>query len=112
MAYLHFAVIIEDAFGGRLVTVGSHLTPSVLSPRNGPRRVICRLDGLPLAPGRYAMTLFAGPQVRMDADAIDQAAWFEVIESDFYGNGRLPEAQRGRILMRSQWEEVCAGGAH
>jgi lipopolysaccharide transport system ATP-binding protein len=108
LAYLHFAVIVEDAFGGRLVTVGSHLTPSVLSPRKGPRRVVCRLDELPLAPGRYALTLFAGPQVRMDADAIDQAAWFDVIESDFYGNGRLPEAQRGCFLMRSQWEEVSA----
>jgi lipopolysaccharide transport system ATP-binding protein len=106
--HLDFAVVAEDAFGSRLFMVGTHLADSVLTTREGARHVLCRLGGLPLAPGRYALSLMAGPQLRMDADAIDQAAWFDVLESDYYGNGRLPEARRGPFLMRSQWEEVSA----
>jgi hypothetical protein len=35
---------------------------------------------------------------------IDQAVWFDVIETDFYDNGRIPNPDWGRFLMRSRWE--------
>ena len=35
---------------------------------------------------------------------IDQAIWFDVLESDFYGNGRIPNSDWGRVLVRSCWE--------
>jgi lipopolysaccharide transport system ATP-binding protein len=108
LSHLDFAVVVEDGFGSRLFMVGTHLTESALRPRGQARHVVCRLGALPLAPGRYALSLMAGPQLRMDADAVDQAAWFDVLETDYYGNGRLPEARRGPLLMRSQWEEVEA----
>src|SRR5204862_300380 len=105
-AHLHFGVIVEDAFGTKLFTVGSYLSDSVLPPLLGPSRVISRLDQLDLAPGRYALSLIAGPIGKVNTEVIDQAAWFDVVEADFYGNGRLPEAQRGRFLKRSRWEVV------
>jgi lipopolysaccharide transport system ATP-binding protein len=105
-AHLHFGVIVEDAFGTKLCTIGSYLSDSVLPPLLGPSRVIGRLDHLDLAPGRYAISLIAGPIGKVNTEVIDQAAWFDVIEADFYGNGRLPEAHRGRFLTRSRWEVV------
>jgi hypothetical protein len=30
--------------------------------------------------------------------------WFDVEAADFYGNGRLPNPNWGRYLMRSRWE--------
>jgi lipopolysaccharide transport system ATP-binding protein len=105
-AHLHFGVIVEDAFGTKLFTVGSYLSDSALPPLLGPSRVVGRLDHLDLAPGRYALSLIAGPIGKVNTEVIDQAAWFDVIETDFYGNGRLPEAHRGRFLVRSDWEVV------
>ncbi len=105
-AHLHFGVIVEDAFGTKLFTIGSYLSDSALPPLLGPSRVIGRLDHLDLAPGRYALSLIAGPIGKVNTEVIDQAAWFDVTETDFYGNGRLPEAHRGRFLVRSRWNVV------
>jgi lipopolysaccharide transport system ATP-binding protein len=101
-----FGILVEDTFGGKLFTVGSYLTDVELPQGNGPRRIVCRTEGLPLAPGRYALTLMAGPIAQIETDMIDQAAWFDVVESDVYGNGRLPSPRRGQFLMRSRWEEL------
>lgn len=102
----HFGVALEDAFGGKLFTVGSYLTDTPIPEVRGPARLVCRLEGLPVAPGRYSLTVFAGPLGQLEMDRIDQAAWIDVTDSDFYGNGRLPEAHRGRFLVRSQWRAV------
>jgi lipopolysaccharide transport system ATP-binding protein len=101
---LHFGIEFEDSLGTRLFTVATHLSQSELPPIDGQKRIVCALDELPLAPGRYAVSLLAGPLHQQRTDAIDQAAWFDVIETDFYGNGRLPQPNRGRLLMRSRWE--------
>jgi lipopolysaccharide transport system ATP-binding protein len=103
---LHFAVGFEDMFGSRLFTVATTLTDSVLPPGGRPRRLACRLDGLPLAPGRYALSLNAGLLHQGDLDVIPQAAWFDVMGADFYGNGRLPTPAQGRLLVRSHWTAI------
>jgi lipopolysaccharide transport system ATP-binding protein len=100
----HFAIGFEDMMGCRLFTVATYLTDSWSPNGCQPRRVICRLDQLPLTPGRYSITLNAGPRGAVWMDMIDQAAWFDVIETDFYGNGRLPDPTWGRFLVHSDWE--------
>ncbi|HEY7314589.1 MAG TPA: ABC transporter ATP-binding protein [Gemmataceae bacterium] len=102
----HFAVGIDDVLGCRILTAATYLTdtapPSLR--RTGP--LMCRLDGLPLVPGRYALTLNAGPQGAQWTDMIDQALWFEVVPTDYYGNGQLPSPDWGRCLIRSRWSRV------
>jgi lipopolysaccharide transport system ATP-binding protein len=102
IAQPHFAVGFEDTFGSRLFTAATYLSPAT----GRGRQVRCRLHELPLAPGRYALTLNAGPQANFWADMIDQAVWFDVVGTDFYGNGRIPNAEWGRILVRSEWRQV------
>ena len=70
------------------------------------RRVVCYLDQLPLTPGRYCLTLNAGPPHALWSDMVDQALWFDVEATDYYGNGRLPNPDWGRFLVRSRWEAV------
>src|SRR5262249_21409280 len=55
MADANIAIIVEDALGGKLFTVGSHLTGQELPLGSGQCQVVCRLDSLPLSPGRYAL---------------------------------------------------------
>jgi lipopolysaccharide transport system ATP-binding protein len=102
----HFAVGVEDTLGCRLFTAATYLSDSVPQPNGCPRKVICRLDQLTLTPGRYCLTLNAGPLHAKWTDVIDQAVWFDVTTSDFYGNGRRPNPDWGPFLVRSQWEVV------
>lgn len=107
--HLHYGAWVEDAMGTRLFTVGTHLTESELPPEDGPRRLRCDLGPLLLAPGLYHLFLFAGPIYMMAEDVIDQAATFEVLAADVHGNGRLPNATQGALVMRSTW--TTAGDA-
>jgi lipopolysaccharide transport system ATP-binding protein len=104
MAQLHFGLIFEDAFGSRLFTAATFLSDSSVGPTQQRRKLLCRIDSLPLAPGRYSVSLVAGPIGQFQTDAIDQAVWFDVVDADYYGNGRLPNANWGRFLLQSHWE--------
>jgi lipopolysaccharide transport system ATP-binding protein len=100
----HFAVGFEDTFGCRLFTVATYLSDAAPAAVRRAGRVVCHVEQLPLTPGRYCLTLNAGPQHAAWTDVIDQAVWFEVTATDFYGNGRLPNLDWGRFLVRSRWE--------
>jgi hypothetical protein len=100
---LHAAIIIEDMLGVRLFTLGTFHAGRPLPRLRGPRKLLCRVDDLSLAPGRYAISLLAGPLHQLRTDMVNHAAWLDVSDGDFYGNGRPPEATRGRFLVRSKW---------
>jgi len=99
----HFAVGVDDTLGTRLFTVATYLSDSDTPEPDGVKRVGCRVDQVPLTPGRYALTLNAGPRNAVWTDVVDQALWFDVVPSDFYGNGKQPNPDWGRFLMRSKW---------
>jgi lipopolysaccharide transport system ATP-binding protein len=102
--HLHFAVGIDDTLSCRLFTLATYLNDSWRPQTNRLRRVVCRLGELGLCPGRYALTVNAGPRHFVWTDMIDQALWFDVTATDFYGNGKLPNPDWGRFLVRSRWE--------
>jgi hypothetical protein len=99
----HVGVGFDDNLGCRLFTIGTYLTDSLGGTARNPRRFRCELETLPLAPGRYGISINAGSRHFPWTDYIDQALWFEVSAADFYGNGRLPAPDCGRFLMRSNW---------
>jgi lipopolysaccharide transport system ATP-binding protein len=101
----HFAIGFEDMLGCRLFTVATYLTDSWSPNGRQSHRVRCRIDQLPLTAGRYSISVNAGPREWVWTDVIDQAMWFDVLENDFYGNGRIPNPDWGRFLVRSSWEQ-------
>jgi lipopolysaccharide transport system ATP-binding protein len=104
LAELHFAVGFEDSLSRRLFTAATYLSPSGLQTWREGRPVVCRLDQLPLTPGRYCLTLNSGPLHGAWTDVIDQAVWFDILPADFYGNGKLPNPDWGRFLVHSHWD--------
>lgn len=98
----HIGIGFEDSMGRRLFTVATYLSNAVPCLSN-PRRLCCRLDQLPLAPGRYCLTVNAGPRQGAWTDVVEQALWFDVTAADFYGNGKMPNPEWGSFLVRSQW---------
>jgi lipopolysaccharide transport system ATP-binding protein len=100
---IHYAVGIDDHYGNRLMTASTLHMKHAENGLGGSGRVVCRLADAPLFPGRYGMTLYAGPAYAWGTDVIEPALWFDVVPADFYGNGRLPRPEFGRFLVRSDW---------
>jgi hypothetical protein len=73
---------------------------------NGQSKVVCEIESLPLAPGRYTLSLSMGTLETLLVDNLENAVSFDVESVDFYGNGRVPEASFGRVLVRSRWLAV------
>jgi lipopolysaccharide transport system ATP-binding protein len=69
---------------------------------DGPTWVECEIPAVTLAPGWYAMKLSLGGR-GPTIDAVEDAAHFEVLPTDYFGNGRLPEPSQGVIVQRSTW---------
>jgi hypothetical protein len=101
------AVGFEDVLGTRLFTAATYLCDKPPGTQGAARHFQCQVAELPLAPGRYCLTVNAGPLHAAWTDVVDQAVWFDVTAADFYGNGRLPNPDWGRVLIRSCWREVA-----
>ena len=50
------------------------------------------------------MSLSVGNNYNYLMDAISQAAFFNVEQKDYFGNGRLPTSDLGVVLSKSHWE--------
>ena len=90
--------------GSRIFSITTYFSGSELPSLEHPCRIICHLDEVPLAPGRYTLSLSAGTSHNPLIDALDSAMSFDVESVDFFGNGRIPDPGLGRVLVRSRWE--------
>jgi lipopolysaccharide transport system ATP-binding protein len=102
-AKVNFGIGVGDSLGRRVFTVGTYLSTCGPVWLERPRRIVCRISQPNLSPGRYSLSLHARPLYSSLIDQLDDAAWFEVVPVDFYGNGRLPDAGSGPYLVRSDW---------
>jgi lipopolysaccharide transport system ATP-binding protein len=69
----------------------------------GVGRFSCRVEGFPLSPGQYYITLFCRVN-GIIADWVQQATVLTVEPGDFYGTGRLPPATHGGFLIPQKWD--------
>jgi lipopolysaccharide transport system ATP-binding protein len=101
-----FRVGVEDCQGARIFAVATYLADSQLPPLQEPCKVVCHIEELILAPGRYLLSLSAGKPDNTLLDALDCAVAFEVDHGNYFGNGRNVTAGLGKILVRSRWERA------
>lgn len=98
---------IDDHIGTRLFSLATYLSNSELPPLTHESKVVCQVNELCLAPGRYFLSFSVGAHNNLYLDGVEQAISFEVEPSDFYGNGKLPITKHhGRVLVQSQWQKV------
>jgi lipopolysaccharide transport system ATP-binding protein len=91
------------ATGERLFVCSNRWTadaPKRLPPSGTVR---CVIPELPLAPGRYLIDLVckSGPTL---SDHVWSASTLNVVEGDFFGNGKLPPMSSGHFLVRHGFE--------
>ncbi len=97
------SVGFDDLSGTRLFSVSTVLSDSRLPQLSSKSRVLCTIPQLPLAPGRYLLSLGAGTLYEPGQDILVHAASLDVDGGDFYGAGQVPHEGLGRFLVRSNW---------
>ena len=102
--------VVSRQDGGRVFAAHSRDVPGpagALDLGAGPSWVECELPGLALSPGWYAMKLSLGG-LGPTLDSVEDAAHFEVLPTDYFGTGRLPDAGQGPLVQRSRWRVTPA----
>ena len=93
---IRFDLRIDDYIGQRIIWMSN----SVLKPKaslDSVNKFVFHIDRLTLNKGKYYVTIHITVD-KVLADWIQNAFSFEVIEGDFYGQGRLVSQKQSRVL--------------
>ena len=102
---VEIAVLVADGYGRVLFTCFTQYTGNTLESVPADARVSCQIDRLPLAPGSYRLHLWASVNGE-EADYVESAGTFDVMEGDYYGTGQLPTPHKhGAMLVDHQWRQ-------
>ncbi len=98
------------AENARVCALASNLSGQQLTAAPPAAELICRMNKVPLRPGRYRLMVklvSAGQPVFY----LPEAACIEVAEGDFFGTGGLPEAGWGGwVLVEHEWRSERPAG--
>jgi lipopolysaccharide transport system ATP-binding protein len=91
----------SNAYGQRVFTAHTRFEPDRDYPQIvGAQVVVCEIPNLTLIPGDYVLRVWLDIG-KLEADLIDSAARIKVVESDFYGSGKLPND--GAFVLEQHW---------
>jgi homopolymeric O-antigen transport system ATP-binding protein len=91
----------NNAVGQRVFTAHTLFEPNRdPAPVSGSQVLVCEIPSLTLVPGDYVLRVWLDIG-NSEADLIDSAAQITVLESDFYGSGKLPGD--GMFVLNQQW---------
>jgi lipopolysaccharide transport system ATP-binding protein len=91
----------NNVFGQRIFTAHSQFEPNRSgTERVGPQAFVCDIPSLTLMPGEYTLRIWLDIG-NTEADLINDAARITVIESDYYGTGKVP--WNGTFVLKHHW---------
>jgi lipopolysaccharide transport system ATP-binding protein len=91
----------NNAVGQRVFTAHTLFEPNRdHATASGPQVLVCEIPSLTLVPGDYVLRVWLDVG-NTEADLIDSAARITVLESDFYGSGKLPSD--GMFVLDHSW---------
>ena len=99
----------NNIFGQRIFTAHSQFEPHRSSHEHvGEQVFVCDIPSLTFMPGDYTLRLWLDIG-NTEADLINDAARISVIESDYYGTGKVP--WNGTFVLKHSWYEEKAADA-
>ena len=99
----------NNIFGQRIFTAHSQFEPNRSNREHvGPQVFVCDIPSLTFMPGDYMLRLWLDIG-NTEADLINDAARISVIESDYYGTGKVP--WNGTFVLKHNWYEEQAADA-
>ena len=100
------AVIVRDLYGQVLFTLSSHLTGQNFERLSGTGTLSCRVPTLPLAADTYIVDLWSSVNGE-PSDCIQDVLQLSVVESDFYGAGKVPvKRKHGPFIVNHSWNKL------
>jgi lipopolysaccharide transport system ATP-binding protein len=91
----------NNSYGHRIFTAHSVFEPNRWDRERVGRQVMsCEIPSFTLMPGEYSVKVWLDLK-GSEADAIEDAAKMTVLESDFYGTGKVP--WNGALVMKQRW---------
>ena len=100
------ALSIEDSTGQRITTAATYFQQSQLPDICAPSRIRCRLSPLRLGSGEYLLSVSLDNKYLGMIDGLHNAARFEVVWRNNFGNGEAYSPVYGPVLTTSVWEHV------
>jgi len=102
MSGFHAGLGFNNSYGQRIFTAHSFFEPNPPDGEYvGSQVFCCEIPSFTLMPGEYTIKVWIDLRNAADADAIEEAAKITVLESDFYGTGRVPWA--GVLVLKHRW---------
>jgi lipopolysaccharide transport system ATP-binding protein len=99
----------NNIFGQRIFTAHSQFEPHRSSHEHvGEQVFVCDIPSLTFMPGDYTLRIWLDIG-NTEADLINDAARISVIESDYYGTGKVP--WNGTFVLKHNWFEEKAADA-
>jgi len=111
-AYIYFALEeptsnlngclgFDTLFGQRVFTAHSVFEPqNSWGQRAGEQFFVCEIPSLTLVPGEYKIKVALDIR-NSERDLVDDAARLYIVESDYYGTGRVP--WNGMFVLKHRW---------
>ncbi len=96
----------DNSYGQRVFTAQSQFHPGrPRQARIGAQVYICDLPSLTVTPGEYSLRVWLEID-NAEADLINDAVRLRVIESDYYGTGKVP--WNGAFVLKHRWTNESA----
>jgi homopolymeric O-antigen transport system ATP-binding protein len=98
----------DNIYGQRVFTAHSCFEPEREDGMHvGPQTFVCNIPSFTLVPSEYVLRIWLDAN-RNEVDLVDDAARIQVIESDYYGTGRVP--WNGVFVLPQHWYSERASG--
>jgi lipopolysaccharide transport system ATP-binding protein len=98
---VHVGLGFDNMHGQRVFTAHSIFQPDLsIGTRVGPQVYTCEIPSFALVPGEYSVKVWLDLK-RGQADTVEDAAKITVLESDYYGTGRVP--WNGMFVLKHRW---------
>ena len=99
---IHVGVGFNNIYGQRIFTAHTYFEPDLSHKQYvGPQVYSCDIPSFTLAPGEYYLKVWLDVK-SIPTDSIEDAARILVLESDFYGTGKIP--WNGTCVMKHRWQ--------
>jgi lipopolysaccharide transport system ATP-binding protein len=102
LPFLSCSFALHDANGSPLGELWNFSVdgPEKVYPPSG--TICCKIQSLPLNAGRYYINVTMKHRNQADY-SLKHAAYFDVLQSDVYGQGFMPDSKFGQFLIEQNW---------
>jgi len=105
---LNGCLAFDTLFGQRVFTAHSLFEPqNNWRSRAGEQVFVCEIPSLTLVPGEYKIKV-ALDFLNAEQDLVEDAARLTILESDYYGTGRVP--WNGMVVLKHSWRMLNGNG--